>query len=229
VAGPAVNVVIAAGLAVALLAAGSDRLVARGLSPDAAGVLPRLLLINIFIVLFNLLPAFPMDGGRVLRSLLALRFSFDRATRIAARTGQGMALLFGLAGLFGNPMLLIIAFFVWFGAAQEAAASRIQATLSNLPVTSAMLTRFEVLHPDDPLARAADLILSGSQADFPVVENGRVVGVLSRSSLLAGLQDSGEQAPVRSRMNVHFIEIRPRWPPTSSSRSRRPPSTRSSL
>jgi len=79
----------------------------------------------------TLLPAFPMDGGSVLRSLLAMRMNYSRATRIAARTGQGMALVFGFAGLFGNPMLLLIALFVWIGAAQEAAAVDMRSGLAD--------------------------------------------------------------------------------------------------
>lgn len=110
-AGPAVNVVIAIGLFVGLKLGGWWQPLS-SLSASSGNIFERLLVANVFLVLFNLLPAFPMDGGRVLRALLAMKLNYTRATRIAARIGQGMAVLFGFAGLFGNPMLLLIALFV---------------------------------------------------------------------------------------------------------------------
>ena len=113
-AGPAVNVVIAAALFVYLTL--TNALVPMGqLTLTTGSFIERLMLVNVSLVLFNLIPAFPMDGGRVLRALLALNMDYVRATQIAATVGQGLAFLFGLAGLFGNPMLFFIAFFVWMG------------------------------------------------------------------------------------------------------------------
>ena len=90
-------------------------------------------MVNVFLVLFNLIPAFPMDGGRVLRALLAMRMEYARATRIAASIGQGIAFVFGFIGLFTNPMLLFIAFFVWIGAGQEAAAAQMKSLFRRVP------------------------------------------------------------------------------------------------
>ncbi|MGZ9167216.1 MAG: site-2 protease family protein, partial [Anaerolineales bacterium] len=112
--GPAVNVVIAAVLFVYLF-------LSQGLVPmtdltvASGSFVARVMAVNISLVLFNLIPAFPMDGGRVLRALLAMRMDYVRATQIAANVGQGLAFLFGLFGLFNNPFLLFIAFFVWIG------------------------------------------------------------------------------------------------------------------
>lgn len=117
-AGPAVNVGLAAAAHAALLVFGSGPI--DHMSFVEGGFLARLFAINVSLALFNLLPAFPMDGGRVFRALLALRMDRVRATAVAARTGQAMALLFGVAGLFFNPLLVLIALFVWTGAAQEA-------------------------------------------------------------------------------------------------------------
>src|SRR5512139_1754857 len=117
-AGPAVNLVIAAVLFGWLFFTGAFIPVSQ-LTLSTVPFIERLAVINLSLVLFNLLPAFPMDGGRVLRSLLAMRLDQVRATNIAATVGQGMAILFGIAGFFGNPFLILIAFFVWFGASQE--------------------------------------------------------------------------------------------------------------
>jgi Zn-dependent protease len=155
---------------------------------------------NVFLAGFNLLPAFPMDGGRVLRALLATRLSYARATDLAAYIGQAMALLFGFVGLFSNPFLVFIALFVWMGASAESGMVQVRSALSGMPVNRAMMTEFAVLSPADPLARAAELTLASSQRDFPVVDGGRVLGILRQNDLLAGLNGAGNAAPVADHM-----------------------------
>jgi Zn-dependent protease len=125
-AGPAVNVAIAGLLGIWLFLTGT----ASGIAPGLLGgsLAAQLLSVNLALVFFNMLPAFPMDGGRVLRALLAGRIGHFRATETAARIGRGMAVVFGIAGLFWNPMLVLIAIFVWFGAGREAALARHRAT-----------------------------------------------------------------------------------------------------
>jgi Zn-dependent protease/predicted transcriptional regulator len=202
-AGPAVNIAIAVLLFLWLGATNSLAPLA-DLSMASGPFIERLLLVNVSLVLFNLIPAFPMDGGRVLRALLAMRLEYTRATMIAATIGQGMALLIGIAGLFTNPFLLFIAFFVWIGAAQETSLVQMKYTLGGIPTTRAMLTDYQALSSQDTLHRAAQLILSGSQSDFPVVENKTVVGVLTRSDILAALSRQGQDAPVASAMRREF-------------------------
>lgn len=164
----------------------------------------RLMTVNLFLAAFNLLPAFPMDGGRLLRALLAMRMDYVQATNIAAALGQGMAFLFGFLGLFLNPFLLFIALFVWIGAAQEASMVQIRAALGGIPVQQAMLTDFRTIQPDDPLRRVVELVLSGWQQDFPVLENNRVVGVLTRNDLVNALAMHGEDRLVREVMQTQF-------------------------
>jgi len=185
-AGPAVNVVIAVAIFVGLRLTGAVEPIAEA-SAIQGSFLNRLMLVNVSLVLFNLLPAFPMDGGRVLRALLATRMDYTRATQIAASIGQGMALLFGFAGFFLNPILLFIALFVWIGAEQEAAMVQMKTALGGIPIQKAMVTDFRTLSPADSLDRAVELILTGSQQDFPVVENGDIHGILTRSNVLAAL------------------------------------------
>ncbi len=198
-AGPAVNVVIAGVLyvVVGLLGASEDVSPMRELS---GGFFRQLMVINIFLVGFNMLPAFPMDGGRVLRALLATRLDYVRATRIAASLGQAMALLFGFVGLFSNPLLLLIALFVWAGAGAEVQAVELRSGLGEAPVSAAMLTDFRTLAPSDPLMRAVELIMAGSQQDFPVMDNGYVTGVLTRRDVMSALADQRRDTPVGDMM-----------------------------
>lgn len=205
-AGPAVNVAIGAALWVGLWIGGYWQPLA-SLSATSGNLLERLLAANVFLVLFNLLPAFPMDGGRVLRAVLAMRINYSRATRIAARIGQGMAALFGFAGLFGNPMLLLIALFVWIGAAQEAAAVEMKTSLAGATVRQAMLTDFKTLSPGQTLADATRLLLDGSQQDFPVVESGSVVGILAHRELFLALREQGDTAMVADVMRREFAVL----------------------
>ena len=206
--GPAVNVVIAALIFLYLYLTGGLADLTN-LSVVSGSFLMRLMLVNIILVIFNLLPAFPMDGGRVLRALLAMRMEYVRATQVAASIGQGMAFLFGLAGLFGNPFLLFIAFFVWIGASQEASMVTMRNTLSGIPVTRAMLTDFKTLSPRDTLAQVVGLLLAGSQHDFPVVDaNGNVVGILERDTFIKALSERGQSVPVVEvmRSNVPSVD-----------------------
>lgn len=195
-AGPAVNVVIAAVLAAILFAAGQLGSMPR-IDLQNGPFLVSLMAVNLFLVAFNLLPAFPMDGGRVLRALLATRLGRRRATQIAANVGQGMALLLGLLGLFrGNPFLVFIAFFVYIGAQGEAHVVEMTSVLRGLAVRDAMQTRFRTLTRDATLANAVTELLAGSQHDFPVVEDGAVVGILRRQDLVKALSERGTAATV---------------------------------
>ncbi len=200
IAGPAVNVAIAGGLYVGLLLSGAAP-EPGNLGLGGGALVQRLLAVNLFLVLFNLLPAFPMDGGRVLRALLATRLGRRRATAIAATVGQGMAILFGLWGFMnGNPFLVFIAIFVYLGAQGEAGAVEVQSALEGLTVQDAMMTRFRTLASTDPLERAVQELLAGSQQDFPVVEDGRPIGVLRRNDLVKALADNRRDATVADVM-----------------------------
>jgi len=206
-AGPAVNVVIAAVLfGILFLTSAFSPL--DQMTATSGSFVQRLLVVNVFLVLFNMLPAFPMDGGRVLRALLATRLEYTRATQIAANVGQAMALLFAFVGIFiGHPFLIFIAFFVWIGAAQEASMALMKSSLGGIPVASAMLTDFRTLSPSDLVQQAIDLILCGSQQDFPVVENDRVVGVLMRADLFASLAQNGQGSAISNIMRRDFTIV----------------------
>ncbi len=205
-AGPAVNVVIAASLFLWLQFTAVWAPLEQ-LSVASGPFLQRLMMVNVILVVFNMLPAFPMDGGRVLRALLATRLEYTRATQIAANVGQAMALLFGVIGFFYNPFLMFIAFFVWIGAAQEASMVQMKSALAGIPVMRAMITDFQTLTSHDPLTRATELILTGSQQDFPVVDDGQVVGILTRHELLVGLTQRGHDTLVGDCMQRDFETI----------------------
>jgi Zn-dependent protease/CBS domain-containing protein len=209
VAGPAVNVVLALILYVVIV-------VGRGLASSAevlrlGGVfLDQLLWVNVSLVIFNLLPAFPMDGGRVLRAVLAMRLDYVRATQIAATIGQAMAILFGFVGFLVNPILVFISLFVWLGASQEASMVLMRSALKGIPVRQGMITEFHVVHPNDPLAVGVDHVVRGFQHDFPVVdEAGSVVGILTRNDLIAALAKDGPKKEVKDVMQCEFVTAHP--------------------
>lgn len=206
-AGPAVNVAIAAAIFVALQVFGAAIGPVERLSVTGGSIFERLMFVNIGLAAFNLLPAFPMDGGRVLRAALATRLDYTRATQIAASAGQAMALLFGLVGFFTNPFLMFIALFVWIGAGQEASLVVMRAALAGIPVVRAMETVFRVLAPSDLLTRAVDETLASAQQDFPVLEGGVVVGILTRQALLEGLARRGAESTVAESMQREFPSI----------------------
>lgn len=205
-AGPAVNVVVAGLLSAAVwLTGGLASLAQVGVAQGP--FLVRLMMVNLILAGFNMIPAFPMDGGRVLRALLATRVDYTQATHWAATLGQGIAFAFGLVGLFTNPFLVFIALFVWIGAAQESSMVQMKAALGGIPVSRAMLTQYQTLSPNEAVSRAVDLILSGSQHDFPVVDEGRVVGVMTRADLLTSLAQGKQGAQIADVMRRDFETV----------------------
>lgn len=166
-AGPAVNVVIAAVLFF-VLGRTAEAEVAH-LEDPRSNMLARLAGVNVMLVIFNLIPAFPMDGGRVLRALLAMRLSYGRATQVAASVGQGIAFLFGFLGLLYNPLLIFIAIVVYLGAAAEAGQAQMKEITTGMPVSEAMVTHFLTLPPDADIDRAAEALLM--HREVPVVHH----------------------------------------------------------
>jgi Zn-dependent protease/predicted transcriptional regulator len=205
-AGPAVNLVIAAVLFLLLFLARTP-ITLQDFNIASGSFLTRLLTINLVLVGFNLLPAFPMDGGRVLRAILAMNMDHTKATQIAASVGQAMAFLFGFVGLFTDPFLLFIALFVWIGAEQEASMAQIKNSLGGIPISRAMLTRYETLSPNDTLGRVVELILAGSQQDFPVVEAGHLIGILDREAFIKALAKKGQNVLVTEVMRRGVPEV----------------------
>jgi Zn-dependent protease len=189
-AGPAVNLAIAVALFLGLLIAGRTGALT-GFDLDGGSIPETLLAANLLLAVFNMLPAFPMDGGRVLRAVLALRMDRVRATRLAARVGQVLAVGLGFLGLIGNPFLVLIAVFVWIGAGSEAGAVAAEERLAHQPAGRAMITDFQTIAPWHKLSRAIDLTLAGTQKDFPVVDGERILGALTQAAILRGLRDLG--------------------------------------
>lgn len=201
-AGPAVNIVIASALYILARILGHlDAL--DNIHLFSATFLGRILFVNLWLALFNLIPAFPMDGGRVLRAALAHRLGYARATQIAAGVGQTFAFVFALLGFFFNPMLLFIALFVYLGAASEVPMAQLRDFAQAVPVYNVMVTRFHPLRTDSPLSEAVDALLAGSDREFPVIDGtGRVVGMLCREDIIRALTAKGINAPVGEVMQM---------------------------
>ena len=205
-AGPAVNVVIAVVLA-ALIGVTGGRFAPEVALDPGASFLTTLMWANVILFAFNLLPAFPMDGGRVLRALLAMRMDYARATEIAAGVGQGMAILFAFLGIFGNFILLFIALFVYIGAQQEAQQAQMRAVTEGISVRQAMMTRFRTLTPEEPLSVVIDELIAGSEQDFPVLRDGEVVGVLTRKEIMKALAERGREGTVGEALTQNCFAV----------------------
>src|SRR6202011_4457193 len=205
--GPLVNVAIA----IALVLLAGARVNASDLytveSPHTS-MIDRLAAVNLFLAVFNLIPAFPMDGGRVLRALLATRMGYVRATEVAATIGQGVAFVLGFVGLFYNPMLIFIAIFVYLAAASEAHMVAIRGISRGVPVSSAMMTQFATLAPDAPIEDAVQKLLHTNQSEFPVVNAAcKLGGLLSRSDLVRILNRRDPNARVADAMTTMIPTI----------------------
>jgi stage IV sporulation protein FB len=211
IAGPAVNLVIAGALIV-FVHANPNASAAMSIDDMQIPIVDRLAALNLFLALFNLIPAFPMDGGRVLRAALASRIGYVRATERAASIGQFTAFVLGFIGLFHNPILVFIAVFVYLAAASEAHSVALRAVSRGVPVSRAMMRHFVSLRPETLIDEAVNLLLQTSQGTFPVLDgNGRLVGILGRADILRAIKEMGPDARVADAMTGP--------PPTVSSRA----------
>jgi Zn-dependent protease/CBS domain-containing protein len=195
-AGPAVNLVIAL-LLVVVLGARFDLTQMTQLHEATSTLMGRVAAANVWLCVFNLIPAFPMDGGRVLRALLAIPLGYTRATRVAATIGQGLAFVFALLGLMGNPLLILIAVFIFLAASGEAGYVQVREYTRGYLASHAMITTYQALSPTSSIDDAAGLLLRTTQQEFPVVDGaGALRGVLTREALIAALQATGGATPV---------------------------------
>jgi stage IV sporulation protein FB len=194
-AGPAVNIVIA--IALFAISGVFNLGDAAHISDPSINILERLAATNVFLAVFNLVPAFPMDGGRVLRAALAMWLGQGKATRIAAQIGQLFAFLLGFLGLFGHPMLIFIAIFVYMAASSEAQMTTMAEAARGLPAVDAMETRIATIDRGASVSEAVETLLATSQDDFPVVDSaGLLHGLLSRAEIVEALRVSAPGAPV---------------------------------
>jgi predicted transcriptional regulator len=209
-AGPAVNVLIAAALSAFLLPIGVTDAFATLQNPTDANLFARIAVGNIVLAVFNMIPAFPMDGGRVLRSLLSRWTSEEIATRRAAAAGRALAILIGIYALVaGQFFLLFIAIFVYLGATQETIAATGRMLTLGARVKSAMVTEFETLQHGNTIREAANRLLATSQQDFPIVLGQQVIGLLGRNALLRGMAVDGPDAYVAGVMERNFPRVHP--------------------
>jgi stage IV sporulation protein FB len=201
-AGPVVNLVLAA-----LIYAGI------GIGSRTVADYPMLEAIaqgNLLLAAFNLLPAFPMDGGRILRAVLALRRPHEDATRVAARAGRVLAVGMAMYGLLNsNYIVVFISFFVYLGALQESAAATGRMLMRGIPVRAAMITQYETLSHGHTIRDAAERLLATSQQDFPVVHGVQVIGLLGRNRLLKAMATDGPEAYVAGAMDRQFTRLDP--------------------
>jgi len=200
-AGPAVNLVIAgllfAGLSTQELNINEVNLE----SINQGNFLYMLLSANLILAVFNLIPAFPMDGGRALRALLSFRLNRVKATRIAAGIGQVLAIGFVFIGLFYNPILLLIGIFIFLGAQAESSFAQTRDLLSGYKVADVVMEEYKTLRTDEPLSKAIELLLDGQSTKFLVSDNGEVAGTLSRNEMVKALSEVGREARVGDVMN----------------------------
>ena len=206
--GPLINLALAGILWVGIAIAGGTTRLAEATTIGGA-IATQLFWINIGLAAFNLLPAFPMDGGRALRGLLSIYMGHERATNVAAVLGKVFAVGFAIFGLFSNPLLLLIAFVVWAGASQERRLVQLKSAISGVPVSAAMLRRVEAVAPDQPLEDAAALLLSGGLNQLPVIEHGKPVGVITRSDVATALAHAGPEATVANAPQHTVVTVSP--------------------
>lgn len=163
---------------------------------------------NLILALFNLIPAFPMDGGRILRAFLAIRMPRARATKIAGSIGQFLAIFFIFFGLFNNPILVLIGVFIFLGAAAEVSHTQQESLLKGFKVKDALMMKFQILGIDAPLSKAVEKLLNSQATHFVVVKDDVAVGTLSRNEIIKGLQEGGENLLIEKVADLNPMKVK---------------------
>lgn len=213
IAGPAVNIAIMVllyiftGGAALDIEEESSRMVI-----DQSNFLPMLGLINVWLAFFNLIPAFPMDGGRVLRAFLSMNMDRVRATEIAATVGQILSILFIFIGFYVNPFLIFIGIFIMLGARSEAEAVRSMADISGLRAVDALMTNIQTIEHEQPLSVAVQALLDGQARSFLVTRYGEPYGYISREQIIKGIREAGEEVPVKEIAHTDLQYVHPLAP-----------------
>jgi len=206
--GPLINLAIAAVLY--LFVGRWTGIGAPNLSPDSTRTFfAGLIGVNIMLAIFNLIPAFPMDGGRVLRGILATRMDYVRATSAAVAVGQGLAMLFILFGVFFNWWLALIGLFLYIGAGSEKQQVILKSLLHDVPAEEVMVREFRALRPDQLLSEALEQFYHGCQEDFPIISEQGLEGILTRDRILSSVHEKGLDVPVSEVMDVSFTSVDP--------------------
>ena len=211
-AGPLVNLLLATGIFCYMISVHEAAVIRAAdlMHPNSKSPLALLLFGNILLAGFNLLPAFPMDGGRILRALLSYIRPEEEATRTAAWMGRMLAISMGLYGLLAPQfMLVFFALFIYLGAAQESVAALGRSLTHGIPIRAAMITEFHTLEHHSTIRDAANLLLSTSQQDFPVMHGTQIVGLLGRKLLIRAIASDGPEAYVAGAMDRDFLALEP--------------------
>jgi Zn-dependent protease len=194
IAGPLVNLVLGT-LLLGILALTNGLSGLASIEALGNNIWAQLMIANFTLFAFNLLPAFPMDGGRILRALLSSRIEPIKATQIAANIGRGFALLMGIAGIFFNPFLILTAIFIWFGAGAEAETMVVKKYVKDLVVRDAMVSQFYQVEANQPLESVLELSLQTGQKNIPVISNGHFLGIVQYRNLMKAFEKLGRRAP----------------------------------
>lgn len=208
-AGPLVNIVLA--LITGLFISFPDNSVslARELSAgvNASNFFLNFFIVNIILAVFNLIPTFPMDGGRILRALLSFKFERHIATKIAARIGQFLAIGFMLLGFLYNPFLIFIGLFVIMGAQMESEYADSKYSLKGNKVRDVTMKQYNTIDAAEPIKTAVDLLLDSQSKIFLITENNKPVGTLNRDQIIKALSAKGEDITISSAMDRKLIYL----------------------
>lgn len=208
-AGPLVNIILALITGLFISFPATSEALAQELSKgiNASNFFLNFFLVNIVLAIFNLIPAFPMDGGRILRALLSFKFERHIATKIAARIGQFLAMGFILLGFLFNPFLIFIGLFVIMGAQAESKHADSKYSLKGYKVRDVLMKQYITIDAGEPIKTAIDLLLDSQSKIFLITENNEAVGTLNRDQIIMALSEKGENVVIHSAMNKNLIYL----------------------
>jgi len=213
IAGPLVNIVIVAALyPIVHFTSDVTSSIKQLTAITSENFLFNLMFINLWLAVFNLIPAFPMDGGRVLRALLSFKMERHKATAIAARIGQLLAFGFVTLGFFSNPFLIFIGLFIFLGAQAEAEYTQAKSILKGFTVNDVLMKQYQTISSGETIKAAVTMLLNGQYKSFLVTDNGQAVGTLNRDEIIKALSSQGENSIIHDVMNKELVLLKSEMP-----------------